>query len=107
MGSGLSLLARHRDGTTFPVEVSLAPYRSDEGLVIAAVRDVSERRTLEEISRESESRLRQLAESVDIAFMLMQLNPLEHLYLSPNYERILGFEPNAQLATTGMKLVHP
>jgi two-component system, sensor histidine kinase len=44
MGAGLDLFARRRDGTEFPVEVSLSPI-SDEGrtLVAAAIRDVTDR----------------------------------------------------------------
>ena len=44
MGTRLLLSARHRDGTEFPVEVSLSPIQTDHGpVVLAAVRDVSER----------------------------------------------------------------
>ncbi len=46
---GLDLQARRKDGSVFPVDVSLAPLQTDEGLwVVAAVRDVSERRHFEE-----------------------------------------------------------
>jgi len=47
MGVGLDLKARRRDGNTFPVEISLTPLSVDTGpMVIAMVRDLSERRTL-------------------------------------------------------------
>jgi protein-histidine pros-kinase len=45
----VELLARRQDGSTFPAEVSLSAYRTEEGLTtVAAVRDVTERRRADE-----------------------------------------------------------
>ena len=47
MGVGLDLKARRRDGSTFPVEISLTPLSTATGpMVIAMARDLSERQTL-------------------------------------------------------------
>ncbi|MEL6890196.1 MAG: PAS domain S-box protein [Actinomycetota bacterium] len=44
MGTGLQLFAKHADGSLFPVEISLSPVDVDgEPMVIAAIRDVTER----------------------------------------------------------------
>lgn len=110
MGAGLALQARRRDGTTFPVEVSLAPDSTgDGGLVIAVVRDVSRQRALEAVSKENETRLRQLAESTRIVFVLLQLQPPACLYVAPGGRALLGRDPAELFADPGMGVswVHP
>jgi PAS domain S-box-containing protein len=64
MGSGMYLFARRRDGTQFPVEVSLSPIETDHGRrVTAIIRDVSDRRDSERQIREiQEAYTRDLAE---------------------------------------------
>jgi PAS domain S-box-containing protein len=91
MGLGKDLYARHKNGRSFPVEISLGYYKMGvKKMAVAFITDISERKKAEEVLRSSEETTRLIINSALDAIVCIDTNGCITVW-NPQAEKIFGW----------------
>jgi PAS domain S-box-containing protein len=102
------LMNRRKSGTDFLVELWTSVVRDEAGIPVALVgvsRDITGRKTAEDLLRKSEEQFRLIAENVADMIAVVDLNG-RRIYNSPSYKSLFG-EPESMKGTDGFREIHP
>ena len=98
---------QHKDGSFFPIEVSLNPVQfGAQRLILAITRDISERKAAEEALQESETRYREFVEGTDDLITKADKDG-KFIFVNHMSNRIFGLAPQDCIGKLAFGFVHP
>jgi len=98
---------KRKDGATFPAELSSALFvtANDNLRANIVIRDISERKRVEEALRQSEEKYRLLVDKAQEAIFVVQDTVFR--FVNPRLEEILGFSADELIGKSFAGFVHP
>ena len=106
----IQTLHQRKNGSTFPVEVSLRPFAAEGNpLMVVVARDITSRQLTELQLKEANEQFQQFAKNINEIFWVRDLEEDRFLYISPAYETLFR-KPVSSLyhnARAFLSAVHP
>ena len=110
LGKRLSMTAMRSDGTTFPIELSIAKVEGTQPLSVGFIRDLTETLAAEEELKAAEARYRSLIENIPLVTYMHSVEaPFSSIFMSPQIESLLGYTPEEWAADPelAVRRIHP
>ena len=101
------VINQRRDGSTFPVEISLKLVNLDRSYIVAVSRDISERKQASEALEASEKRFRTVYERAPVGIALVDPESGRFLKTNPKFCEILGRTEVELLQCDFQGVTHP
>ncbi len=97
IGIGREALGRRKDGSVFPIDISVGEARDGgEPIFVGILRDISDRKAAELAQRESELRLRSILDTAPDAVIVIDAHGMIESF-SPAAERLFGYDSSEVL----------
>src|SRR5882724_5831747 len=106
IGSGREVIGLRKDGSTFPMDLSVGEARQDgESIFVGIIRDITKRNLAEQALRETAARLRTVTETAVDGVILIDARGVV-LMFNPACEKLFGYSADAVIGEN-VKMLMP